>query len=305
MNYISYLNISIPVSIIGLGCMRFANLEQSKVNLAVETAIKNGINFFDHADIYGQGDCEIKFAQAMKDLKIDRSKIVIQSKCGIRDGWYDSSKQHILFSVDEILKRLDTDYLDILLIHRPDALADSAEIAQAFDELYRSGKVKAFGVSNHHPNQIELIKKYSQYPIVANQMQMSLATSPMISFGMNVNTLNNEAISRDLGLLDYCQLNNIRIQAWSPFQFGFFNGVFINHPEFKTLNQVMGDLGDKYHVSKTAIAIAWLLRHPAIIQPIIGSVSSSHIIEACEATTFVLEKKEWYDLYLASGAMLP
>ena len=305
MNYITYPNISFPVSVIALGCMRFASLEQPQVNTAVETALNQGINFFDHADIYGQGLCEIKFAQAMKDLKIDRSKIVLQSKCGIRDGWYDSSKEHIIASVDAILKRLDTDYLDILLIHRPDTLADYEEIAEAFDELYQSGKVRAFGVSNHHPNQIELLKKYLKYPVIANQMQMSLATSPMISFGMNVNTLNNEAVSRDLGLLDYCQLNDIRIQAWSPFQFGFFNGVFIDHPEYKTLNQVMGQLADQYHVTKTAIAIAWLLRHPAIIQPVIGSVSPKHIIEACDATTFTLEKKEWYDLYLASGAMLP
>ncbi len=184
-------------------------------------------------------------------------------------------------------------------------MVDPKEVADAFEELYNAGKVKAFGVSNHNPNQIELLKKYVKYPIIANQMQMSLATSPMISAGMNVNTLNEEAVNRDGGLIDYCRINDIRIQAWSPFQFGFFKGVFIDHPDFVGLNQVMKTLADKYHVSKTAIAIAWLLRHPAGIQPIIGSVSKHHIIEACESTLFVLEKKEWYDLYLATGALLP
>lgn len=305
MKYFNYPGIEQEVSIIALGCMRFASLDQEKVNLAVKTALDQGINFFDHADIYGGGDCEIKFAKAMKELGIDRKSVVLQSKCGIRRGWYDSSKEHILSSVDQILKRLDTDYLDILLIHRPDALVEPKEVATAFDELYSSGKVKAFGVSNHNPGQIELLKKYVKYPLIANQMQMSLATSPMISAGMNVNTLNDEAINRDGGLIDYCQFHDIRIQAWSPFQFGFFEGVFIDHPEFIQLNELMKKLGDQYHVSKTAIAIAWLLRHPAMIQPVIGSVSPHHIIEACESTSFQLEKKEWYDLYLASGCLLP
>ena len=305
MNYINYPGIDTSVSIIALGCMRFASLDQEHVDLAVRTALNQGINFFDHADIYGNGECEIKFAKALKNLGIDRKEVVLQSKCGIRRGWYDSSKDYILSSVDQILKRLDTDYLDILLIHRPDALVEPKEVAEAFEELYTKGKVKAFGVSNHNPGQIELLKKDVQYPIIANQMQMSLATSPMFSAGINVNTLNDEAINRDGGLIDYCRLNDIRIQAWSPFQFGFFKGVFIDHPDYVKLNEVMQKLGDKYHVSKTAIAIAWLLRHPAKIQPVIGSVSSHHIIEACESTTFQLEKKEWYDLYLASGALLP
>ncbi len=305
MKYISYPGIDIPVSIISLGCMRFANIDQSAVELAVQTALNHGITFFDHADIYGSGECEIKFAHAIKHLKIPRKQIVLQSKCGIRSGYYDSSKAHIIASVDQILKRLDTDYLDILLIHRPDALVDPVEVAEAFDELFKSGKVKSFGVSNHNPNQIELLKKYVKYPIIANQMQMSLATSPMISAGMNVNTLNDEAINRDGGLLDYCRIHDIRVQAWSPFQHGFFKGVFIDHPEFETLNQVMQKLADQYGVSKTAIAIAWLLKHPAGIQPIIGSVSEKHISEACESLSVNLEKKEWYDLYLASGAKLP
>ena len=305
MNYISYPGIDLPVSIISLGCMRFASLEQEKVDLAVRTALDQGINFFDHADIYGNGECEIKFAQTMKNLQLDRNKLILQSKCGIRRGWYDSSKDYILSSVDQIIKRLDTDYLDILLIHRPDALVEPKEVAEVFEILYKSGKVKAFGVSNHNPGQIELLRKYVKFPIVANQMQMSLATSPMISAGMNVNMLNEAAINRDGGLIDYCQLNDIRIQAWSPFQFGFFQGVFIDHKDFPKLNEVMQKLADQYQVSKTAIAIAWLLRHPAGIQPVIGSVSAHHIIEACESTMFRLEKKEWYDLYLASGAILP
>lgn len=234
-----------------------------------------------------------------------REKIILQSKCGIRQGQFDFSRKHILKSVDGILKRLKTDYLDVLLLHRPDALVEPEEVAEAFDRLESAGKVKHFGVSNQHPMQIELLKKFVKQPLVANQLQLSITNCTMISSGLNVNMENQAAIHRDGSVLDYCRLNNITIQPWSPFQYGFFEGVFIGSDKFPELNKKLGEVAEKYSVSATTIAIAWLLRHPAKFQPVIGTMNIDRLKDCCKASDVHLTREEWYDIYRAAGNKLP
>lgn len=232
--------------------------------------------------------------------------MIIQTKCGIVPGKrYDFSKEHILTSVENSLKRLQTDYIDILLLHRPDALCDPKEVAEAFDELYESGKVKYFGVSNHTPLQIELLQKYTQHPLIINQLQLSIVHSVMIDSGMNMNMKESWAQDKDGGVLDYCRLHDITIQPWSVVQASWTEGCFIDHPNYEKLNSVMEKLANEYHVTKSAIAIAWLLRHPACMQPIMGTTSPVHLKEMVQACDIHLTRQQWYDLYLASDKPLP
>ncbi len=297
---------NINVSAISLGCMRINGLEETQAQKLVEKAFDLGINFFDHADIYGKGECEEIFGRILKNSSIKREDIIIQSKCGIVPGkMFDFSKEHILNSVDGILKRLDTDYLDVLLLHRPDTLVEPEEVSEAFDTLYKQGKVKAFGVSNQNSMQIELLKKYLKQDIVANQLQFSIPHSSMISAGLEVNMATDGAINRDGSILDYCRLNNITIQAWSPFQYGFFEGVFLNSEKYKELNEVIDDLAKKYNVSNMAIATAWILRHPANMQVIVGTTNVDRLEAICEATNITLTREEWYKLYISAGHILP
>ena len=297
---------NINVSAISLGCMRINGLEETQAQKLVEKAFDLGINFFDHADIYGKGECEEIFGRILKNSSIKREDIIIQSKCGIVPGkMFDFSKEHILNSVDGILKRLDTDYLDVLLLHRPDTLVEPEEVSEAFDTLYKQGKVKAFGVSNQNSMQIELLKKYLKQDIVANQLQFSIPHSSMISAGLEVNMTTDGAINRDGSILDYCRLNNITIQAWSPFQYGFFEGVFLNSEKYKELNEVIDDLAKKYNVSNMAIATAWILRHPANMQVIVGTTNVDRLEAICEATNITLTREEWYKLYISAGHILP
>lgn len=297
---------NINVSAISLGCMRINGLEETQAQKLVEKAFDLGINFFDHADIYGKGECEEIFGRILKNSSIKREDIIIQSKCGIVPGkMFDFSKEHILNSVDGILKRIDTDYLDVLLLHRPDTLVEPEEVSEAFDTLYKQGKVKAFGVSNQNSMQIELLKKYLKQDIVANQLQFSIPHSSMISAGLEVNMATDGAINRDGSILDYCRLNNITIQAWSPFQYGFFEGVFLNSEKYKELNEVIDDLAKKYNVSNIAIATAWILRHPANMQVIVGTTNIDRLEVICEATNITLTREEWYKLYISAGHILP
>ena len=232
--------------------------------------------------------------------------MIIQTKCGIVPGKrYDFSKEHILKCVNESLERLHTDYVDVLLLHRPDALCDPQEVAETFNELYEAGKVHYFGVSNHTPLQIELLKKYLKYPIIINQLQLSIVHSVMIDSGLNMNMKEAFAQDKDGGVLDYCRLNDITIQPWSSIQASWAEGTFIDHPNYQKLNDVMQQLAYKYQVTKPAIAIAWLLRHPAYMQPIVGTTSSQHLKETIKACDFTLTRQEWYDLYLASEKPLP
>jgi predicted oxidoreductase len=296
---------TLEVPVVAVGCMRINSLEKNEAETFVQTALEQGANFFDHADIYGGGACEEIFADAIHMNAEVREKIIVQSKCGIRKGMFDFSKEHILHSVDGILKRLNTEYLDTLLLHRPDALVEPEEVAEAFDILENSGKVRHFGVSNQKPMQIQLLQKYVKQPLVANQLQLSITNANMISNGINVNMENNSAIDRDGSVLDFCRLNDITIQPWSPFQFGFFEGVFLGNAKFPELNQKIDEIAAKYEVSNTTIAIAWLLRHPAKMQPVIGTMNVDRLKECCKASEIDLTREEWYEIYRAAGNILP
>lgn len=290
------------------GCMRLDRLNETEAAKYIENAVAHDVNFFDHGDIYGGGRCEELFGKALKLTGIKREDLWIQSKCGIVRGvMYDLSKEHILASVDGILKRLNTEYLDSLLLHRPDALLEPEEVAAAFDELERTGKVRHFGVSNMKPMQIELLKKCVEQPLAVNQLQLSAVHSSMIGNGMEVNMLTNGAIDRDGSVLDYCRLKDITIQAWSPLQYrsGVVKGAFFQYDDFSALNQKLEEMGSKYGVSAAAMAVAWLLRHPAGIQVLIGTMQSERFDELCGACDVRLSKEDWYQIFKAAGNVLP
>ncbi|MGN1456597.1 MAG: aldo/keto reductase family oxidoreductase [Acutalibacteraceae bacterium] len=299
------LSENINSSAVVMGCMRIGNKSVNEVEKLVFTALENGINFFDHADIYANGESERLFGEVLKLHSDLREKIYIQSKCGIRQGMYDFSKEHIISSVEQSLKRLNTDYLDTLLLHRPDALCEPSEVAQAFDELYKSGKVRNFGVSNQNPYQIMLLQKYISQPIIINQLQFSIMSSGMIDSGFNVNMTNPESVSHDGNILDFCRLKDITIQAWSPFQYGFFEGVFIDNPKFPELNKTLDEIAKKYEVSSSAIALAWILRHPSDMQVITGTTNIDRLTDICKGADIKLTREEWYRIYLSSGKKLP
>lgn len=289
------------------GCMRIGGKSDKEIDEIVNTAYENGINFFDHADIYGRGVCEENFGKYLNRNPSFREKIFIQTKCGIKPGIsFDFSYEHIITSVENSLKRLNTDHIDYLLLHRPDTLMEPEEVAKAFEKLLNDGKVMHFGVSNQHPLQMELLKKYlGDIPLVANQLQLSVANCPMIDFGFNVNMTNDFSSSRDNGILEYCRLKDITIQPWSPFQYGFMEGTFINNDLFKDLNIKLEEIGAKYGITPTGLAIAWLLRHPAKMQPVIGTTTPARIKEVCHASDVIITHDEWYDIYKSAGKRLP
>lgn len=305
MKKINLGNSKLQVPNIAVGCMRINSIDSKKAEEFVQKALELDANFFDHADIYGAGECEKIFAEAIHMSPAVRENIILQSKCGIRPGMFDFSKEHILTSVDGILKRLKTDYLDVLLLHRPDALVEPEEVAAAFDELEQSGKVRHFGVSNQKPMQIKLLQKYVKQPLVANQLQMSITNATMIGNGLEVNMLTENAVDRDGSILDFCRLNDITIQPWSPFQYGFFEGVFLDNEKFPKLNEIINQIAEKYSVTNTTIAIAWLLRHPANMQPVIGTMNIDRLTEVCAASELYLTREEWYQIYVAAGNRLP
>lgn len=289
-----------------VGGMRFNGLSKEEMNHYVHTAIELGANFFDHADIYGGGSCEALFGEAVSgDATIRREDLFLQSKCGICSGYFDFSKEHILESVDGILSRMKTEYLDALLLHRPDALMEPEEVAAAFDILQTSGKVKHFGVSNFHPGQIELLRKYVKQPLEANQLQFSIPVSNMIAAGLEVNMDSPGSVDHDGYILDYCRLHDMTIQAWSPFQMPNWRGPFIGSEAYKPLNEKLDELAEKYGVSTTTIATSWILRHPAGMQVIAGTTSEKRLQEIVAASEITLTRAEWYGLYLAAGHILP
>ena len=308
MKMINVVNGPQNASAIILGCMRMPALSVEQAAAMIRTAAEEGVNFFDHATCYGGGEAETRFGDAFPLTGLKREDVYIQSKCGL---YFDRkefswSKADILDSADGILRRLKTDYLDALLLHRPDLLFDPEEVAEAFDELHRAGKVRHFGVSNVTPGQLELLKKYVKQPLVFNQLQFSLDQSQLIDNGLYLNNLTTErSVVRDNGVLDYCRLHDITIQAWSPLQFGMFKGCFVDHPDFPELNKALAEIGEKYGVSKTAVAIAWILRHPAKMQAIAGTMNPDHLRDICAAAGVTLTHREWYQLYLASGKFLP
>lgn len=306
MNKINIKNTDIEAPRIVVGCMRLAELSKDEMNTFIHSAMEQGAYFFDHADIYGGGKSEEIFGEAFSsDNSLKREDVIIQSKCGICKGHYNLSKEYILDSVDGILKRLKTDYLDILLLHRPDALVEPEEVAEAFDILEASGKVRYFGVSNHKPMQIELLKKYVKQSLNINQLQFSIPVSNMVANGMEVNMTTDGAIDRDGSVLDYSRLNDITIQAWSPFQMPEWKGCFIGSSEYEALNKKMEELSKKYGVSSTVIAAAWILRHPAKMQLITGTASVDRLMDIIKADDIALTRQEWYELYLSAGHPLP
>lgn len=288
-----------------LGCMRIIEPGKNPVKV-IETAYENGINFFDHADIYGAGQCEMVFAEALAQTSIRREDIYLQSKCAIRPGIaFDFSKEHIIQSVEGSLKRLQTDYLDTMLLHRPDTLMEPEEVAEAFYELEKSGKVRYFGVSNQNPMQVELLKTAVKQPLLFNQLQFGLKHTEMVDAGLNVNIPNQASHMQDGSVLEYSRINKMTIQAWSPFQHGYFDGPFVGNDKFPELNKKLEEYAEKYNLTPSGIAIAWINRHPARMQTIIGTMTEQRIEEVTNASDLVLSRDEWYDLYMAAGNILP
>ena len=308
MRYITLGQDDKELSEIVLGMMRIKDKSVKEVEELVETALSVGINAFDLADIYGRGRCEELLGLVLKNRPDLREKMWIQSKCGIRIEeftYFDFSKDYIIKSVDGILQRLKIDHLDSLLLHRPDALMESDQVAEAFDLLYKQGKVRNFGVSNQNPMMMELLKKDVKQPLTVNQLQLSAAFTPGFESGFHVNMEDSQAAMRDGSIFEYCKLHDVVIQAWSVLQFGYFKGNFVGNEKFQALNQVLDRLATKYGVTSSTIAISWILRYPAKMQAVVGTTNPKHLREVSQAANFSLTRKEWYEIYLAAGNNLP
>ena len=308
MRYITLGQDDKELSEIVLGMMRIKDKSVKEVEELVETALSVGINAFDLADIYGRGRCEELLGIVLKNRPDLREKMWIQSKCGIRIEeftYFDFSKDYIIKSVDGILQRLKIDHLDSLLLHRPDALMESDQVAEAFDFLYKQGKVRNLGVSNQNPMMMELLKKDVKQPLAVNQLQLSAAFTPGFESGFHVNMEDSQAAMRDGSIFEYCQLHDVVIQAWSVLQFGYFKGNFVGNEKFQALNQVLDRLATKYGVTSSTIAISWILRYPAKMQAVVGTTNPKHLREVSQAANFSLTRKEWYEIYLAAGNNLP
>ena len=308
MRYITLGQDDKELSEIVLGMMRIKDKSVKEVEELVETALSVGINAFDLADIYGRGRCEELLGIVLKNRSDLREKMWIQSKCGIRIEeftYFDFSKDYIIKSVDGILQRLKIDHLDSLLLHRPDALMESDQVAEAFDLLYKQGKVRDFGVSNQNPMMMELLKKDVKQPLAVNQLQLSAAFTPGFESGFHVNMEDSQAAMRDGSIFEYCKLHDVVIQAWSVLQFGYFKGNFVGNEKFQALNQVLDRLAFKYGVTPSTIAISWILRYPAKMQAVVGTTNPKHLREVSQAANFSLTRKEWYEIYLAAGNNLP
>lgn len=298
----------VDVPVIAVGCMRMADKSVEEAKALLDTAMGAGLNFFDHADLYGGGKSEEVFSKAIGMNDDVREKIILQSKCGICPGktMFDFSKEHIIESTEGCLKRLNTDYLDFLLLHRPDTLYEPEEVAEAFAILKESGKVKHFGVSNQNPMQIRLLQKYlGDEPICANQLQFSITDCHIVKQGLYVNMREDNAIDRDGGILEFCRYEDITIQAWSPFQYGFFEGVYVDNPDFPEINAKLQELADKYGVTKSTIVIAWILRHPAKMQPLTGTMNPQRLLECAAAADITLTRQEWYEIFSSAGNVIP
>ena len=296
----------ISVSRIAQGCMRIDRLTKAELDALIRSDLDAGISFFEHADIYGgNGRCEELFGNILREAPSLRERMTIQTKCGIRPGQYDFSREHILTSVEQSLRRLGTEQVEFLVLHRPDTLVEPEEVAEAFTQLKTQGKVKKFGVSNHNAMQIALLNKYLPEPLVIDQLQFGLGHTVLVDAGLNVNMKNDESVNRDDSTLDFCRLNDITIQAWSPLQFGFIKGHFMGNPDFDGLNRKLEELGEAYGITATAMAIAWILRHSAKIQPVVGSVNLERMRDIAKAADVTITRKEWYDLYCATGKSLP
>jgi predicted oxidoreductase len=308
VDFLQYVNIGhsgLNASAIGLGLMRVTKKSDADAAQLVATAIDHGINFFDNADAYGQGKAEEKFGAALKIAAIPRDRMVIQTKVGIVDKRYDFSKEHIIEAVNGSLERMGVDYIDSLLLHRPDPLMEPDEIAEAFLELHNQGKVRQFGVSNFNPMQVALVQQALPMKLIANQLQLSIMHTGMIDFGMHTNMTDSRSVDHDGGILEYSRLHDMTIQAWSPYQYGFFEGVFIDNPKFPELNRKLHDIAAKYGSNVNALAAAWILRIPANMQVIAGTMNPERLAEIADIDRIKLTRQEWYDIYFAAGNNLP
>lgn len=313
MRQIKIGNTNFTGSAIALGIMRMNKLTVEEAAKALETAHETGINYIDSADVYGHGKSEEIFGEALQKSTLKRDDFYIQSKTGIYENpeldykttRYDFSKKYLINAVDGILSRMRIDYLDSLLLHRPDALMDPAEIAAAFDELQRDGKVRHFGVSNFNPMQVDLLQSGVSQRLLINQLQLSVMHTGPIDFNIHTNMTDERSIDHDRGVLDYSRLHNMTVQAWSPFQYGQIEGNFIGNPKFPEVNDALQKVADQKGVSKNAVAAAWILRHPANTQVIIGTMTPAHIIDSAKGADISLTAQEWYDIYLAAGNDLP
>jgi predicted oxidoreductase len=297
-----------PLSTVMLGLMRIQELDDAQVQALVGAAVDSGINVFDHANVYGSSrhGCEARWGDAITLTPSERDAMVIQSKVGIRDGFWDFSRQHILEEVDLSLAALKTDRLDVLLLHRPDTLMEPEEIAAAFDELEKSGKVRHFGVSNQTPGQVDLLSATVRQPLLFNQVQLSVTHAPLIAQGISANMQGlDQSLDRDNGILDYARLHGITLQAWSPFQKGFFDGTFLDDPAYPELNAVLTSLASKYDVTPTGIAVAWITRHPANMQVVLGTTKPERVRDSAAGASVPLTREEWYSLFTAAGYLLP
>ncbi|MEO8756801.1 MAG: aldo/keto reductase [Devosia sp.] len=299
----------LTISSVVLGLMRIGKMSDAEIRTLFDAAVDSGINMVDHADVYGgeTHHCEARFGEAVKLSASDRAGVLIQSKAGIRKGYFDFSTEHILEAVDGSLAALQTEYLDVLLLHRPDTLVEPEEVARAFDTLHAAGKVRNFGVSNQTPGQIELLKSAVKQPLLFNQVQFSITHANLVAQGIAVNMGGlDQSISRDVGLLEYSRLKGMTLQAWSPFQKGFFDGVFLgDRAAFPELNDVLEELASKYAVTPTGIAIAWIARHPANIQIVLGTTKPDRVRESAAGSDISLTREEWYRLFSAGGHKVP
>lgn len=309
MKTVSFGSATAPAVIAGM--MRIDDKDDAHIRTLYETARTAGIDFFDHADIYGGSmhHCEARFADALQLTSSERDEIVLQTKCGIvpSQGMFDFSYAHIVAQVEGSLAALRTDRLDVLLLHRPDALVEPEEVARAFDDLESAGKVKAFGVSNHTPRQIDLLRTAVRQPLVANQLQLSITHAPIIAQPVAANMAGHaQSVVRDGGgIVEYCRINGITIQAWSPFQDGFSHGVFLGNPEYAELNAVIDRLAAAHYVTPIAIATAWITRHPAGMQVVLGTTTPQRVQDAAAGADIELTRPEWYELFRAGGHLLP
>jgi predicted oxidoreductase len=290
---------------IGIGCMRIDGMAVKDVSALIHGSLEAGIDLFDHADIYGGGGSEALFGSVFAGEPSLREKIFIQSKCGIRDGCYDLSRGYIIKSTEDILKRLNTDYLDMLLLHRPDTLMEPEEIGEAFEALQTRGKVRCFGVSNMNPAQVALIQSGAAQKLLVNQLQFSPTNTGIVDAGINVNVPKAAGCECDDSVLEWHRLQGITIQAWSPLQYGWFEGTYLGSEKYPQLNQVLNRIASETGTSPAAAAIAWILKHPANMQVIPGTTRLDRVLEMAKACDIPMSREVWYEVYLAAGNRLP
>jgi len=283
---------SIQLSPIIAGVMNWGvwdkNLNTKEMNHLIHLFFENGITSFDHADIYGGYTTEASFGKAWADAKIDREKIQLISKCGIQYvsenrpenniKHYNYSKEYIIWSVETSLKNLQTDYLDVLLLHRPSPIMQADEIAKAVEQLKAAGKIRSFGVSNFTPSQTELLRQKTK--IDFNQIQFSAT--------------NHEAMTD--GSLDYMQLHNIQPMAWNPLGVVFRE----NTEQTQRLKLLFSKLVEKYHVGADLLLLAWILQHPAHVLPVAGTINVSRIQQLMKAKSLVLDAQDWFAIWTES-----